>query len=148
MSTRSAMLLIAATLLGLVHQVDHILRYDHSGWPFRPEVSPFTFSWLLFGLGLLPFVIRRRPWLRLVPVGLLLALVQTAHIVIETPRDQYRVWATGVSTEPDALGHSNLLGITSPLVGYLAAGIALAVTALLTLSLLSLAQDAAGTSRR
>lgn len=142
MSTRSAVLLIAGNTLGLIHQVDHILRYDHSGWPFRPEVTPFTFSWLLFGLGLLPFVIRR-PWLRLVPVATLLVLVQTAHIFIETPADKYSVWATGVSAEPDALGQPNLLQISSPL-GYLAAGIALSVTIVLLCSLWSLAKDARG----
>src|SRR5438045_1454539 len=34
--------------IGLLHHTDHVLRYDHSGWPFRPEVTPFTFSLLVY----------------------------------------------------------------------------------------------------
>jgi MFS superfamily sulfate permease-like transporter len=127
--------------LGLVHQVDHILRYDHSGWPFRPEVSLFTFSWVFFALGLAPLVMSR-PWLRLVPVTLLLMGVQAAHILIETPHDQYSVWATGVSHDPASMGEPNLLGITSAPLGLLAAGVALALSAVFLAALVSLTVDA------
>ena len=36
----SEKLILVAGGLGLVHHTDHVLRFDHSGWPFRPEVSP------------------------------------------------------------------------------------------------------------
>lgn len=140
-SRRSARLLLIGAGLGLVHQVDHILRYDHSGWPFRPEVSLFTFSWAFFALGLAPLVMRR-PWLRLLPVALVLIGVQAAHIFIETPHDQYSVWASGVSEYPGAQGEPNLLGIVSPIVGVLAAGVAIAVSLCFLGALLSLAVDA------
>jgi len=28
--------------------LDHVLRVDHSGWPFRPGVTPFTFSLIVY----------------------------------------------------------------------------------------------------
>ena len=49
-------LLIAAaavTIFGIFHHLDHIVRGNHSGWPFQEEVSPFTFSLLIYAL-LLP----------------------------------------------------------------------------------------------
>jgi hypothetical protein len=126
--------------------VDHILRYDHSGWPFRAEVTPFTFSWLFFALGLAPLVVRR-PWLRLAPVVLLLVGVQAAHTFIETPLDQYSMWATGVSHDPAASGERNLLGITSVPLGLLAASVAVAVGLAFLAALVSLAVDARRATR-
>jgi hypothetical protein len=46
---------LRAYLTAVLHHVDHVLRFDHSGWPFKAEVTPFTFSLLvnrviLFGL--------------------------------------------------------------------------------------------------
>ena len=49
-------LLIAAasvTIFGFFHHVDHVVRGNHSGWPFEQEVTPFTFSLLIYAL-LLP----------------------------------------------------------------------------------------------
>jgi len=43
----------AVTLFGLLHHVDHVVRGNHSGWPFVEEVTPFTFSLLVYAL-LLP----------------------------------------------------------------------------------------------
>src|ERR671916_2655351 len=40
----------AVTIFGLLHHVDHVVRRDHSGWPFQDEVSPFTFSLLIYAL--------------------------------------------------------------------------------------------------
>jgi hypothetical protein len=48
LSKVSAALLIAAILIGLAHHTDHVLLVDHSGWLFRPEVNPFTFSLLAY----------------------------------------------------------------------------------------------------
>lgn len=140
-SRRSALLLLTGAALGLLHQADHILRYDHSGWPFRPELSLFTFSWVFFALGLAPLVMRR-PWLRLLPVALVLVGVQAAHVFIETPHDQYSVWATGVSHDPGTVGEPNLLGIMSPLLGSLAAGVSIAISVCFLAALTSLTADA------
>ena len=49
-------LLIAAasvTIFGFFHHVDHVVRGNHSGWPFEQGVTPFTFSLLIYAL-LLP----------------------------------------------------------------------------------------------
>ena len=44
---------IGVTVFGVLHHVDHVVRGNHSGWPFREEVTPFTFSLLVYAL-LLP----------------------------------------------------------------------------------------------
>jgi hypothetical protein len=49
-SGRSETLLSIAIMLGLLHHIDHVLRFDHSGWPFRTQVTPFTFSLLAYPL--------------------------------------------------------------------------------------------------
>ena len=49
-------LLVAAgctTAFGIMHHVDHVIRGNHSGWPFEQDVTPFTFSLLIYAL-LLP----------------------------------------------------------------------------------------------
>jgi len=49
-------LLIAAsgtTAFAIMHHTDHVVRGNHSGWPFEEAITPFTFSLLIYGL-LLP----------------------------------------------------------------------------------------------
>src|SRR3712207_6789914 len=41
------------TIFGFFHHVDHVVRGNHSGWPFQEAVTPFTFSLLIYAL-LLP----------------------------------------------------------------------------------------------
>ena len=43
-------LILAVVPLGLAHHADHVLRADHAGWPFRPEVTIFTFTLLIYPL--------------------------------------------------------------------------------------------------
>jgi hypothetical protein len=133
-SRRSKVLLLAAAGLGVLHLVDHVLRADHSGWPFLDEVTPFTF----FAVAVLPVILfahfdRSRPWLRFGLVAILLVAVLFAHVFLETPGDQYGVWATNVSTEPYALGRPNLLNVELPVLGVLTA----VEATLLNLSLLA-----------
>jgi hypothetical protein len=40
----------SATVFSVLHHVDHVVRGNHSGWPFRAEVTPFTFSLLIYAL--------------------------------------------------------------------------------------------------
>ena len=40
----------AATVFSLLHHADHVMRGSHSGWPFEPEVTPFTFSLVIYAL--------------------------------------------------------------------------------------------------
>ena len=49
--------LVIATCLvivfGVLHHLDHVVRGTHSGWPFQSDVTPFTYSLLIYAL-LLP----------------------------------------------------------------------------------------------
>lgn len=51
-SSRRFLLVFAssATVFGLLHHADHVIRGNHSGWPFQAEVTPFTFSLLIYAL--------------------------------------------------------------------------------------------------
>ena len=40
----------SATVFSVLHHADHVVRGNHSGWPFQPEVTPFTFSLLIYAL--------------------------------------------------------------------------------------------------
>ncbi len=92
------------TIFGIFHQVDHVIRGNHSGWPFEEAVTPFTFSLLIYAL-LLPGIfmnLRGRVaagwWLFVALVGL--ALVFSVHFVgadREAPiRDIYAVYGSPV----------------------------------------------------
>ena len=73
------------TVFGFMHHVDHVVRGNHSGWPFERAVTPFTFSLLIYAL-LLPGLyltakgrLMPRYWLFTAVVGL--ALVVWVHFV-------------------------------------------------------------------
>jgi hypothetical protein len=50
--SRRLLLILAssATVFSVLHHVDHVTRGNHSGWPFQAEVTPFTFSLLIYVL--------------------------------------------------------------------------------------------------
>jgi len=91
---------IVVTVFGVLHHVDHVVRGNHSGWPFKEEITPFTFSLLIYAL-LLPGIymnlrgwVAAGWWLFVALVGL--ALVISVHFVgadREAPiRDIYAVY--------------------------------------------------------
>ena len=41
---------VAATVFSILHHADHVIRGNHSGWPFQGDVTPFTFSLLIYAL--------------------------------------------------------------------------------------------------
>ena len=110
----------------------HVLRVDHGGWPFTPEVSPFTFSLVIYPVFLSIFFSRSRPRYRVVGTALLFLFSVFAHAFLETPADQYRTWAYG-SDFPGHVGQHNLLGRDSKFLGVCA----VIVTMLLSLTLLA-----------
>src|ERR1700730_18297812 len=61
LSGLSATILIAIMVVGIIHHTDHVLRFDHSGWPFRPDVNPFTFSLLAYPILLFALLGPARP---------------------------------------------------------------------------------------
>ncbi len=84
---RSWLLIVAAgvTIFGILHHVDHVVRGNHSGWPFQEPVTPFTFSLVIYVL-LLPGLyltakgrLMAGYWLFTAVVGL--ALVVWVHFI-------------------------------------------------------------------
>jgi hypothetical protein len=76
---------VGVTVFGVLHHTDHVVRGNHSGWPFVEEVTPFTFSLLVYAL-LLPGIfmnLRGRVaagwWLFTAAVAL--ALITSVHFL-------------------------------------------------------------------
>ncbi len=128
----SERLLLLAAVLAVIHHADHVLRADHSGWPFLPQVTPFTFSLLVYPIFLAVFLARLKPWYRVFGTAVLFLFATLSHTLLETPMDQYRTWAYG-SNFPGHVGQHNLLGQDSKILGMCA----VIVTVLLSLTLLA-----------
>lgn len=91
---------IVVTGFGVFHRGDHVVRGNHSGWPFREAVTPFTFSLLVYAL-LLPGIcmnLRGRVAAGWWVFTAVLALVTFAHFLSgerEAPiRDIYAVYGS------------------------------------------------------
>jgi hypothetical protein len=127
-------MLLGVVALAFLHHVDHVLRADNSGWPFTPDLTPFTVSLLVYPIFVLDFLLlRRRPWVRVGLVAVLFVALQVTHAIVEPPADQYGTWANRISSVPHALGQSNLLDIASPVLG----AVSVAVSSLLSLTVLA-----------
>jgi hypothetical protein len=132
--THGEWMLLGIVALAFLHHVDHVLRADNSGWPFTPEVTPFTISLLVYPIFVLDFLLLRdRPWVRVGLVAVLFVALQVTHAIVELPADQYGTWADGASAVPHALGQPNLLHTASPVLGALS----VAVSSLLSLAVLA-----------
>ena len=113
---------ISVTIFGFFHHVDHVVRGNHSGWPFEEALTPFTFSLLIYAL-LLPglyLTVKGRLmagyWLFTAVVGL--ALVVWVHFVptgdYEAPiQDIYAVYGSPLE---GLLALAVLAGLVSSLV--------------------------------
>jgi hypothetical protein len=127
-------MLLGVVALAVLHHLDHVLRGDNSGWPFTPDVTPFTISLLVYPIFVLDFLLLRdRPWVRVGLVAVLFAALQLTHALVEPPTDQYGTWANGTSAVPHALGQPNLLHTASPVLGALS----VAISSLLSLAVLA-----------
>jgi hypothetical protein len=132
--TRGEWMLLGVVALAFLHHLDHVLRADNSGWPFTPDVTPFTISLLVYPIVVLDFVLlRHRPWVRVGLVAVLFVALQVTHALIEPPADQYGTWANRISSVPHALGQPNLLHTASPILGALS----VATSSLLSLAVLT-----------
>jgi hypothetical protein len=100
-------LLIAAasvTIFSFFHHVDHVVWGNHSGWPFEEELTPLTFSLLIYALLLPGLYLTWRGRLMagywLFAAAVLLALVTSVHFVGEereaSIRDIYAVYDSPV----------------------------------------------------
>jgi hypothetical protein len=129
-------LVLVAIGLGLLHHADHVGRADHSSWPFRAEVGPFTFTLLIYPVLVLVLLAGGRHWLRVVGLGVVALFTLLAHTLIEPPQQIYGTWANNLSTpaplytvDPEHM--HNLLDVQSPLLGVLATILSTVLTALL-----------------
>ncbi len=139
---RSEKLLLLTAGLGMLHHADHVLRFDHSGWPFRPEVSPFTYSLLVYPTLVVILLLRGRPWLRVGLMSAVYVIVQTVHITVEPPSHQYGTWARGYGITPSGAHPPNLLHLASPALGILSATLAVVLSLAVVATIISLVVDA------
>lgn len=145
-------LVLIAIPLGLLHHADHVGRADHSSWPFRPEVGPFTFTLLIYPV-LVLVMLTRRHWVRIVGLGLVSLFTLLAHVLIEPPQQIYGTWAHNLSTPAplysvDAEHLHNLFDIKSPLLGVLAVIVTVVLTTLLLVAWIVAIRDARSRSGR
>jgi len=142
-SRRTRIIVILVVVAGFLHHVDHVLRADHSGWPFIEQVTPFTISlFIAYPVAAFVFFARGWFWLKFWLVTLSYIFTQGVHIFIETPNHQYLTWATNASPDPDSLGQPNLLDIASPPVGVYAVVLSLLLSAVLITAMISTYMDA------
>jgi hypothetical protein len=121
-----------AVVFGLMHHADHVIRGNHSGWPFQPEVTPFTFSLLIYAL-ILPGIYltargRSIPGYHLFVAVIGLALLGFVHFVPtgdhEAPiRDIYMIYES-------PLAGMFALGVLAGLIASVAALGAVAIGAI------------------
>lgn len=140
-------LIVVIVPLGLLHHADHIGRADHSSWPFRSELGPFTFTLLIYPVLALAFRARRGHWTRPVALGLVAAFTLVAHTLIEPPGQIYGTWANNLSTDAplysvDPEYMRNLFDSELPLLGNLATILSIVLTALVLLSAVVAIRDA------
>jgi hypothetical protein len=141
--TRSEWFMLLSAGLGILHHVDHVLRYDHSGWPFRDIVTPFSYSLLVYPLLVIAFFWRRGSWARFSIALIIFLLTQSAHVFLETPRQQFCSWAYNAScTTGRTAGMPNLLAWHSPVMAAIAVLLSFALSAALIATCISLFLDA------
>ncbi|WP_436347502.1 hypothetical protein [Natronorubrum sp. FCH18a] len=92
--TRLSVLIVLATVFGIGHHLDHIVRGNHVGWPLIPEITVFTYTLLIYPLlviGLyLTLTERVGAGYWAVLLGTLLLVVTVVHFgpwAIEPPAD-------------------------------------------------------------
>jgi hypothetical protein len=136
-------MLLGVVALAVLHHLDHVLRADNSGWPFTPDLTPFTISLLVYPIFVLDFLLlRRRPWVRVGLVTILFVALQVTHAIVEPPADQYGTWANRISSVPHALGQPNLLDTASPVLGALSVAVSSLLSVAVLAALVLLAREA------
>jgi hypothetical protein len=138
----TARMLLLALALAVLHHADHVLRVDHSGWPFRPDATPFTVSLLAYPVILFAlFGALRLFWWRWLMLALGTAFTILAHIDLETPAMQFVMWAQNRSLDPQAAGMHNLPNVQSPAMGALAVAIGMALNVTAVLATIGMLRD-------
>lgn len=142
LSATTATLLVAAIALALLHHTDHVLRVDHSGWPFRAVVTPFIFS--LVAYPILFFALlgpRRLFWWRWSGMAIGTAFTLFAHTRIETPQMQYAIWALNRSLEPHLWAIRNLCNVQSGALGWMSVVLGMLLNVVLVVTTVAMLAD-------
>lgn len=132
--TRAEHLTLWTAGLGVLHHIDHVLRTDHSGWPFKADVTPFTFSLLIYLVIALLLALRGYPRVRVTLAAIVFLVPTSAHLFLETLFDQYRTWAHGHEI--------NLLGTDSAVLGGAAVTVSVVLSVIAFLALLAFWREA------
>ena len=90
---RLTALVLLTTLLTLGHHVDHVVRGNHSGWPFQDDLTPFTFSLIVYPVVLIGLYLGRSgrigPWYWAAVWGAMTVVAASVHLPLseqaETP---------------------------------------------------------------
>jgi hypothetical protein len=129
-------LIVVIVPLGLLHHADHVGRADHSSWPFRPELGPFTFTLLIYPALALAYIARAGSWIRAASLVIVAIFTFGAHTLIEPPGQIYGTWANNLSTDaplytvdPEHL--HNRFDRDLPVLGNLATTLSIVLTGLL-----------------
>lgn len=100
---RAYLLFGVATLLGLAHHLDHVIRGNHVGWPITPDVNPFTYSLAIYPLVVLGFTLSltgrggARYWTVVMTLGAgMLAFFHLSPWAVEPPGDVILPYANPV----------------------------------------------------
>lgn len=104
---RSDIIMWSTLTLGALHHTDHVLRDNHSGFPFTKNVNEFTASLAIYPIILSGHFFDLGPnyWITVESAALIgLGL---AHTLVEPPSHQHDPWANG----------TNLLGVESKALG-------------------------------
>ncbi len=125
---------VILTGLALVHHADHVIRgvlvvenglspdWNHSGWPFRNEVNPFTASlavYLLFGAGIVLSLRRRAVANYWLGAGIVLeAVLLLVHFLPGNPKTEWPsvIYQTYGSPLPGALALLVLFALVAGLI--------------------------------
>ncbi len=137
-------LIILTMIVAVLHHADHVLRVDHSGWPFISRVTPFTYSLFAYPALLFAFLTRSSlPSASFATVAIITLLTLAAHTFLEPPEHKYSMWALNQSLAPNAPpGTKNLLDTTSEFLAVLSIAISMALNFLLILTSLLLLRNA------
>jgi hypothetical protein len=141
-------LLLVALVLSVLHHGDHVLRVDHSGWPFRHDVTPFTFSLLAYPMiGFALLGPARLFWVRWAALAAGTGFTLFAHTVLESPTMQFTMWAHDQSLERNSIGLHNLLNVHSVWLGAAAVVISMTLNGLAVVATTSMFLDGVSARR-
>ena len=139
--TSSEKWLFFTFILSLLHHIDHILRIDHSGFPFLSRVSPFTYSLFVYPIFLIIASSRKQPWYRVIGTLILFLFATISHIFFEPMKDKFHTWAYGSNLKYH-VGEQNMLGYNSKSLGVCSIVLAILLSVSLLVTLILFIKDA------